>query len=285
MTDTSAPSPMIETRAGVQMPRMIYGTAWKKERTEALVTEAIEAGFRGVDTACQPKHYHEAGVGAALSRAWSGPLSRDDFFVQTKFTSLDGQDPQRVPYDPKAPLARQVEQSFAASRKNLQTDHVDSLVLHGPLRSFADTLQVWRAMEQIHQSGGARQLGISNCYDLPYLKELWKVAAIKPAVVQNRFYAATGHDRELRRWCIERDVNYQSFWTLTANPEVLGSQTVRELATEHGKTPAQILFRYLVERGCAPLTGTASREHMRQDLEVLRFRLTDAQLEAMDRLF
>ena len=97
---------------GVAMPRLIYGTAWKKERTAALVELALRQGFRGVDTACQPKHYNEEGVGEGLAAAFSAGLARSEIYVQTKFTPFAGQDPNDVPYDPKASLSRQVLQSF-----------------------------------------------------------------------------------------------------------------------------------------------------------------------------
>src|ERR1700744_5357034 len=102
----------VTSTAGVRVPRILYGTAWKKEDTESLVRLAILEGYRGIDTACQPKHYHEPGVGAAVA---SAPLARQDLYLQTKFTPVSGQDPARIPYDPKAPLAEQVKQSFAAS--------------------------------------------------------------------------------------------------------------------------------------------------------------------------
>jgi diketogulonate reductase-like aldo/keto reductase len=78
------------TLAGVKMPWLIYGTAWKKERTADLVVQAIQAGFRGIDTACQPKHYDEPLVGAALLRLNELQIERESLFVQTKFTPLDG---------------------------------------------------------------------------------------------------------------------------------------------------------------------------------------------------
>src|SRR5215470_352892 len=96
------------------IPRIIYGTAWKKTRTAELVSMAVRCGFRGVDTACQPKHYDEAGVGAGIATCLDEGLRRADLFLQTKFTPLSGQDPNRVPYDPRAPLADQVAQSFQA---------------------------------------------------------------------------------------------------------------------------------------------------------------------------
>ena len=90
------------------MPAMLYGTAWKKETTTPLVVAALRTGFRGIDTACQPKHYREDLVGKALQEV-SGDIPREEIFLQTKFTSLNGQDPQQVPYDKIAPLEEQVQ--------------------------------------------------------------------------------------------------------------------------------------------------------------------------------
>src|SRR6185437_14453128 len=105
----------VTSAAGVVTPRLLYGTAWKKAETARLVTLALQEGFRGIDTACQPRHYDEPGVGAGIEAAVGEALSRSDLYLQTKFTPIRGQDPARVPYDPHAPLAAQVTQSFAAS--------------------------------------------------------------------------------------------------------------------------------------------------------------------------
>eukprot|EP00959_Pyramimonas_sp_CCMP1952_P230455 4817678-Pyramimonas_sp.AAC.1 len=137
-------------------------TAWKKERTTDLVVQAVMEGFRGIDTACQPKHYYEPGVGEALVALSEKGIDRKEIFLQTKYTPYMGQDPDNCPYDPKTPLASQVAVSFATSQKNLQTDYVDSLVLHSPFDNYEDTLTVWRAMEEIHARGDARQLGIRS---------------------------------------------------------------------------------------------------------------------------
>jgi len=211
------------------MPPIIYGTAWKKDQTAKFVLEAIEAGFRGIDTACQPKHYNEPLVGDAVAR--SG-IDREQLYIQTKFTPLAGQDPDNIPYDKDALLFGQVAQSFATSQRNLKTDYVDALILHSPLASFDSLLQVWNAMETIYTSGGAKMLGISNCYDFSLLQRLYDEAQIKPSIVQNRFYAQSGYDKELRAWCLEQGITYQSFWSLTANPHILESSTVMALATK-----------------------------------------------------
>ena len=274
----------VATAAGVKMPWLIYGTAWKKERTADLVVKAIQAGFKGIDTACQPKHYDEPLVGAALLRLKDHGIERETLFLQTKFTPLSGQDPRQVPYDKNSPIESQVAQSFEASKKNLQTQYVDSLVLHSPVAPHALLMKVWHAMETIQKAGGARQLGISNCYDTEVMRQLYADANVKPAVVQNRFYQETGYDAGLRRWCSTYGVIYQSFWTLTANPQVLASNTISTIAHKYNKTSPQIFFRYLNQSGVVPLTGTCSEQHMREDLSIFDFELSSDELENMSRL-
>ncbi len=274
----------VQTSAGVKMPWIIYGTAWKKERTADLVVKAIQAGFRGIDTACQPKHYDEPLVGAALDRLIDHGIKRETLFLQTKFTPLSGQDPKQVPYDKNSPIESQVAQSFEASKKNLRTQYVDSLVLHSPLAPHAVLMTVWAAMETIQKAGGARQLGISNCYNPEVMRQLYANANVKPAVVQNRFYQETGYDADLRHWCSTHDVIYQSFWTLTANPHVLVSKPVCTIARKYNKSEVQVFFRYLNQSGIVPLTGTCSEQHMREDLNIFDFELSSEDLVNVSQL-
>jgi diketogulonate reductase-like aldo/keto reductase len=277
--------------AGVRTPGILYGTAWKKSDTESLVHQALRLGFRGIDTACQPKHYDEPGVGAGMAAylrgdpAREGNPVREGLYLQTKFTPPSGQDPARIPYDPRAPLCDQVRQSFAASLRNLQVEYLDGLILHSPLPNARQTLEVWRAMEALADEGGVRQLGISNCYRPDQLETLYDSARIKPAVVQNRFHADTGYDREIRAFCRQQRLIYQSFWTLTANRQVLAHRTVTGLASERRRTPAQILFRYLTQIEVVPLTGTRTETHMREDLDIFEFELSELECKEIDALF
>jgi diketogulonate reductase-like aldo/keto reductase len=266
----------ILSNCNIRVPRIIYGTAWKKDATEKLVRLALQIGFRGIDTACQPKHYHEAGVGAGVAASMKKDrLTRADLYLQTKFTALAGQDTNRTPYDPRAPLETQVAQSIATSLKNLQTDYLDCVLLHSPMSTMAQTLSVWSTLESFVEKGQVRQLGISNCYRLADLESLCRAARIKPAVLQNRFHADTNYDREIRRYCIRNQLIYQSFWTLTANPHLLTHKTVTAMAATHNRTTAQILYRYLITIGVVPLTGTKSEVHMRDDLAIFSFQLTN----------
>jgi diketogulonate reductase-like aldo/keto reductase len=269
----------------IRIPRIIYGTAWKKSATEGLVSLAIQKGFRGIDTACQPKHYDEAGVGAGVAASLKQGLTRADLYLQTKFTSLSGQDPNRIPYDPKAPLPQQVSQSVEVSLKNLQTDHLDCVLLHSPMPTMTQTLAAWRALEILVDTGHIRQLGISNCYRPDDLKGLNEAARIKPAVVQNRFYADTNYDRDVRAYCDQQQIIYQSFWTLSANPHLLAHKTITALSSAYKRTPAQILFRYLTQIGIVPLTGTKSETHMCEDLRIFDFELSNVERGAIEDAF
>ena len=284
MASRLQPHHYVTTVANIKMPKLIYGTAWKKERTEELVTKALRKGFRGIDTACQPKHYNEPGVGAAVKKLIdANEIRREDVFLQTKFTSLDGQDPNRIPYDPQAPLNEQVLQSLETSLKNLQTDYIDSLVMHSPMRTYNDTILVWRVFESFVNAGKVRQLGISNCYDLKTLTRLYDEAVVKPAVIQNRFYRDTGYDKGIRQFAKEHNLYYESFWTLTANPRILALPAVSRMAKKYGKTVEQIFFGYLINSaGMTPLTGTTNEKHMEEDLEALDIHLTSEEAAVFD---
>jgi diketogulonate reductase-like aldo/keto reductase len=276
--------PFITSSSNIRVPRIIYGTAWKKAATEQLVSLAIQNGFRGVDTACQPKHYDEPGEGAGVAASLKRGLTRADLYLQTKFTSPFGQDPKRIPYDPKASLADQIAQSVAASLKNLQTDYLDCVLLHSPMPTMAQTQSAWRTLEIFVDTGQVRQLGISNCYNCADLERLYESARVKPAIIQNRFYAETNYDRDIRAFCDQNQIIYQSFWTLSANPHVLAHKTMTALASIHQRTTAQILFRYLTQIGVVPLTGTQSETHMRDDLAIFDFELTHEGRSAIDAL-
>lgn len=259
-----------KTLSGVKMPKLIYGTAWKGKKTADLVVEAVLAGFRGIDTACQPKHYQEDLVGEGLERLYTqNGFLREDIFIQTKFTSLDGQDPNKIPYDKNAELSDQVKQSFDKSLKNLQTDYLDSLLLHSPMETHKDTMTVWKVFEELFYSGRVKQLGISNIYSLENLKKIWNEVSVKPAVIQNRFYNTTLYDIDIREFCKNNGIIYQSFWSLTANPNILTNKNISRIANKHKITPEQVLFKFLIQSGIAPLTGTTNIKHMKQDLHVL----------------
>lgn len=267
----------------VPIPSFMYGTAWKKEATTQLVQLAVAAGFTAIDTANQLIHYQEALVGEALQALAKQGVTRDRLFLQTKFTSVGGQD-HRTPYDASADLTTQVRQSFDSSLAHLHTDYVDSYVLHGPYqrRGLGDAdWEVWAAIEGLYQAGKTKMIGISNV-TAQQLTLLCERTKHKPMVVQNRCYAALGWDKEVREICRTHNIIYQGFSLLTANGEFLVDPAVRAIATRLGAGLAQVIFRFATQIGMLPLTGTTNPQHMKEDLQAGQFTLSPEDIRRIE---
>ena len=267
----------------VTIPSFMYGTAWKKEATAQLVQLAVSSGFTAIDTANQIIHYNEALVGEALLALDNKGIKRDRLFLQTKFTPAGGQD-HRTPYDASADITTQVGQSFESSLKHLHTDYVDSYVLHGPYSRVglgAADWEVWAAIEGIYKTGRTKMIGISNV-TAGQLTELCAKAGIKPMVVQNRCYAALGWDKEVREICQAQNIIYQGFSLLTANRQVWGDPEIGAIAKRVGTGLAQVIFRFAMQIGMLPLTGTTSEQHMKEDLQVEHFELSPEEIRRIE---
>jgi diketogulonate reductase-like aldo/keto reductase len=263
------------TYNNVSVPSFMYGTAWKKEATTRLVQQAVEAGFTAIDTANQLIHYQEALVGEALLALSKQGIARDRLFLQTKFTPTNGQD-HRTPYDASANLTTQVTQSFDSSLAHLHTDYLDSYVLHGPYQRQglgAEDWEVWTAIEGLYQSGKTKTIGISNV-TAEQLSQLCARAATKPMMVQNRCYAVLGWDKEVREICQAHSIVYQGFSLLTANREIFADPGIRAIAQRLGTGLAQVVFRFAMQVGMLPLTGTTNPQHMKEDLQAEQLTLT-----------
>lgn len=281
-------------------PRLVYGTAWKKDATADLVYKALKCGFRGIDTAAQPRHYQERLVGDGVRRAVAeGIVTRGELYLQTKFTSIHGQNPEDMPYDPLAPIEEQVRASLASSLENLavppsregsgdgnsttssSSSYLDCVVLHSPLPTLEETVAAWQALEK-YVPHRIRHLGIANApqeiveYLLSPPPPESLAVRVPPSVVQNRFHRETGYEAALRRLCRDRGVVFQTFWTLTGNSHLVKkSDVVGGLA---GRVPGgggvsrETAFYALVLglRGTSVLDGTTSEEHMRADLEGIK---------------
>ena len=267
----------------VPIPSFMYGTAWKKEATAQLVELAVASGFRAIDTANQQIHYQEALVGEALQALEKKRIKRDTLFLQTKFTPVGGQG-GRTPYDPSADPASQVRQSFDSSLAHLHTDYVDSYVLHAPYsrRGLGEPdWQVWATMEELYESGKTKMIGISNVA-AAQLTQLCEQASVKPMVVQNRCYAALAWDKEIRRICHTHGIIYQGFSLLTANTDFLFDPEIRTIAKRLGAGPAQVIFRFAMQIGMLPLTGTTSQQHMKEDLQAEHFALSTEEIQRIE---
>jgi len=275
-TSTATPTQYLTLPTSRHHPLLLYGTAWKTTSTTPLVTSALQAGFKGIDTACQPKHYREDLVSPAIP-----PSLRDQLFIQTKFTPPSGQDPQNSPYDFELPVEEQVKTSVATSLRNLGTSYLDAVLLHSPLPTVAETVKAWKVLQEFVEAGTIRHLGISNV-SLKQLTALYSHPEVttKPSIIQNRFYPATKWDRDVRRFCKERGMVWQSFWTLTGNPGLLRSEVVGRVAggvlgDEMARREEALYLLVLAlgrgweGGGVCVLDGTTRVEGMRGDLEAV----------------
>ncbi|KAG5969776.1 hypothetical protein E4U55_001992 [Claviceps digitariae] len=259
--------------SAAKIPKLVYGTAWKKERTADLVYTALKSGFRGVDTAAQPKHYNEQGVATGVKRAIAeGIVRRQDVFIQTKFTPPGGQN-HITPYDLNAPLVDKVRQSVQSSLNNFTLDdgqepYLDSLVLHSPMDTLQDTLTVWKVLES-YTPTRIRTLGISNT-TLSILEALYGNMAVKPSIVQNRFYDGTDYEVDIRAYCRDKGIVFQSFWTLSSNANLVDSQPVQTVAQRAGVDVVAAYYALVLGLGnLTVLDGTTDQAHMEQDLQGL----------------
>ncbi len=277
------------------MSDFVYGTAWKERRTEGCVFEALRLGFRAIDTANQRKHYYEEGVGRALTRAYSElKLKRRDIILQTKFTYAPSQD-HRLPFDLNAHPRDQVLQSFESSLEHLKTDYLDSFLLHSPQSDDCLTRidwAVWRSMETLFHQGKVKRIGISNV-NLKQLKALHSRAEVKPSVVQNRCFARTKWNQDVRSFCRKKGIQYQGFSLLTANMDFLGdtsshgkglAPSLRNVCLRTGKNIQEVVFRFAQQIGITPVTGTKSKKHMKADLDSSSFSLSSEEIEIIENI-
>jgi diketogulonate reductase-like aldo/keto reductase len=273
----------LKTYNQISVPAFMYGTAWKKDATTRLVQLAVASGFRAIDTANQLIHYQEALVGEALQALAGEGYPRESLFLQTKFTPLGGQG-GHPPYDPSADLTTQINQSFESSLSHLHTDYLDSYVLHSPYsrRGLGEAdWEVWAAMEALYDSGKTKMIGVSNI-SASQLTELCERAKVKPMMAQNRCFAALGWGLPVREVCRTHGVIYQGFSLLTANVDVLRSREIGALAKRLDTGPAQVIFRFAMDVGMLPLTGTTSERHMKDDLKAADLVLSEDEVRLIE---
>ncbi|KAI8945581.1 Aldo/keto reductase [Xylaria longipes] len=223
-------------------PYLIYGTAFKKNRTQELTEKALERGFEGVDSANFPTSYEESQVGEAIQKALRLGVKREDILVQTKFAPAWAHEEGKVPYNVDQPLEAQVRQSVEQSFANLQVDYIDVLILHDPFEDPADNIVAWRVFESLVPDR-VGVLGVSN-FLLPDLEKLFDEATVKPEI---------------------------AFAVLKANKEAISSDIVTCLADRFSIQKETAFYILVLGLGrMSVINGTTSEEHMKTDLEKVK---------------
>jgi len=253
------------TPARGDLPRLLYGTAWKEDRTERLTRLALERGFTGIDTANQRKHYYEAGVGAAVR---ASGLARDELFVTTKLRNGEhGYESALTAYD--------------ETLQRLGLDYADLYLVHWPNPTVDRYVDSWRALERIYADGRVRAIGVSNF--LPeHLDRLAKESEIVPAVNQIELHP-TYQQRELTELCAERSIAVTAYSPLGQGGD-LDHPVLAAIADAHGVTPAQAILRWHLQRGHIVIPKSVNPERIRANFALDGFELSDDEVASVTAL-
>jgi diketogulonate reductase-like aldo/keto reductase len=245
----------LQLRSGQEIPVLGLGTWQLRRETAATVARAFDLGYCMVDTSGD--YGTQPGVGKALQKH---AHERDALFVVTKVEETDD--------------------AYAAVKKNLAelgTEYADLVLIHRPPEDGVG-LGLWKGLIRAKQEGLARDIGVSN-YSAQQIQELAQASGEMPAVNQVE-WSPFGHSRQLLDFCRENQIVLQAYSPLTRTQR-LDDETVRALADKHDKTPAQLLIRWNLQLGTVPLPKANRITHLKANLAVFDFELSD---EEMDRL-
>ena len=260
------PVPDIMLNNGRTIPQLGFGVFQVEPAdTVEAVTAALQAGYRHIDTA--EMYGNEKEVGEAIAK--SG-LNRADVFVTSKLSN-----DAHLPDDARA--------AFDLSLEELGLDYLDLFLIHWPLptRYDGDFVSTWRTLEEFYRAGRARSIGVSN-FQPHHIRRLHAEAEVPPAVNQIEVHPYLTQD-DVRGFCAEHQIAVEG-WSPIAQGEVLGDPTINEIAERAGKTPAQVVLRWHIERGdiIFPKSVTASR--IRENFDIFGFELSGADVEAISAL-
>ena len=256
--------PKIELHDGVEIPQLGFGVFLvPPEGTRGVVEDALEAGYRHIDTAAA--YRNEKGVGEAL--AASG-IPRREVFVTTKlWNSQQGYDEALA--------------GFEASLGRLGLDQVDLYLIHWPMPSEDLFVDTWRAFERIHEEGGARTIGVSN-FRVEDLERLERETSTRPTVNQIELHPWL-QQAELRRWHAEHGVATEA-WSPLAKSRHLDDETIGSIAAAHGRSPAQAILRWHIQLGNIVFPKSVAPERIRENVDIFDFELSAEEMQRIEGL-
>ena len=256
--------PNISLNDGTEIPQLGLGV-FKVDPGEAerVVAEALDAGYRHIDTAAI--YRNESEVGAAIKQ--SG-IAREDLYVTTKLWNSD---------------QTRGEEAFQESLDKLGLDRVDLYLIHWPQAMFGEALEAWKSLIEIAASGRATSIGVSN-FEIEDLEQIIAETGLTPAVNQVELHPLHQR-RELAAYCAERGIKLEAWGPLAQGKSDLFERPVISAAAEaHGKTPAQVILRWHIQEGRIIFPKTTRAERMVENAQLFDFELTQAELESIDAL-
>lgn len=261
MTDV----PTVRLNTGAAMPQLGFGVFQvPPQDVERVVTVALEAGYRSLDTAAM--YRNEEGVGRAI--AASG-IPRDELFVTTKLNNPEHK-------------SGEVERAFDESLRKLGLDHLDLYLIHWPLPAADRYVEVWRALGKLRQDGRLRSAGVSN-FQPAHLRRVVDETGEVPSVNQVELHPYLTQDG-LRRVDAEFGIATEAWSPLGKGGELLRDQTIVGIAEKYGVTPAQVVIRWHLQVGNVVIPKSVTPERIRSNFDVFGFELADDDVAAIDAL-
>jgi 2,5-diketo-D-gluconate reductase A len=253
--------PNITLNNGQTIPQFGFGVFQIEPKdTVAAVSTALEAGYRHIDTA--EMYGNEAAVGEAIAK--SG-LDRGEVFVTSKLSN-DAHEPDAA------------RDAFDATLKALHSDYVDLFLIHWPLptRYDGDFVSTWTTLEEFYREGRARSVGVSN-FQPRHLRRLHDATQVIPAVNQIEVHPYLTQDG-VRAFCAEHQIGIEA-WSPLGQGSVLDDRVVRSIAARTGKTPAQVVLRWHIQRGDIVFPKSVTPDRIRQNIDIFDFELSDSDVE------
>ena len=250
----------IKLNNGVEMPILGYGVFLvDPKECERCVTDAIDVGYRMIDTA--QAYYNEEGVGAAIKK--SG-IKRDDFFLVTKVWITNSGEEK---------AAKSIDESL----KKLQTDYVDLLLIHQP---FGDYYGTYRAMEKAYKDGKTRAIGVSNFFADRFV-DLCNFVEIKPMVNQMETHVFQ-QEKTLRKYMDKYNTQLMS-WSPMARGEnnFFNNEVLKSIGDKYNKTAAQVALRFLTQENVIIIPKSTHKERMKENFEIFDFELSDDDMNTL----
>ena len=250
---------------GLDIPQLGYGV-WKvpNEEAEAAVGQALEAGYRLIDTA---KIYgNELGVGKALATCH---VPRADLFITTKVWNADQGYENTL-------------QAFDESLERLGLDYVDLYLIHWPTPEFDTYVDTYKALEKFYKEGRAKAIGVCN-FDIEHLQRIMDKCEVMPTVNQVECHPYL-QQTELKNFCNEHGILLEAYSPLMNGTQVLEDPVIQEIANQYGKTPAQVILRWHLQSDVAVIPKTVTPSRMTENLNVFDFELSSDDLEKIAKL-
>lgn len=280
--DANTTSKQSNAKKKTEMGRLVFGTNKHFDKTATNVLQAIrDGGYTHVATCGRHANYNEEGSGSGIRQALEGSAvsSREDLFLQTCFVANTNPDydktwsPDTLPDTATSDLtvSQQVRLSVESSLKNLNTTYLDAVLYHN-LKSKLDPQEqireAWSELEKFVDLGTIRYLGLTNVHDLDFLQQFYSDVRVKPTILQNRFHANRKFNVPLRSFIREHNLSWQAFWILTGNGGTVGGPVAKDIAKKYNVTPQQVIFAFVLSLGATPMVGSATAQHLKQDMDV-----------------